>query len=92
MVDTNKLKEVFRRDLDALATARDELRVQMHLAKAEARTELDRLDRAWLRLQDEVSRLEDHGKAQAAEVETAGRKLIEEVKRGYARLKNEIKM
>jgi hypothetical protein len=84
-VDTKKLKEALQQELDALARARD-------LAKAEARGELDRLESTWLRVQDEVRRLGDHGKEHVQGIETSARTLLDELKRGYERVKREIKM
>ena len=42
MEDT--LKATFKRELDALATLRDELKVKAHLAKADVKDEWNRLE------------------------------------------------
>ena len=42
-----------------LRQARDELRVQMHLAKADARDEWEKLEPKWDEFQEKLDKLED---------------------------------
>ena len=55
MVDTNTLKATFQRELDHLIEARDELRVQLQLAKKEVAQEWSHLESLGDKLQDEAS-------------------------------------
>lgn len=91
MIDTKKIKDALQRDLDALAKARDELKVQAQLAKAEARSELDRLENTWQRVQEEIRRVGNHSKEPVKEIGTAARTLLDELKHGYDRVKQELK-
>lgn len=85
-MSTQKLKE----DLDWLARTRDELRLQAQLAKAETRTELNRLETTWQRVQDEIRRLGEQAKVPAVELGGAARALLDELAQGYARIKREL--
>ena len=91
MIDTKPLKEVFQRELDHLATLRDELRVQAHLAKTEVARELEQLEGRWLHVQDELKRVAEQSPVRA-ELETKARNVIAEVRSSYERIKQELKM
>jgi ribosome recycling factor len=88
----NHLEETLRRDFEKLAQARDELRVQVNLARADARDEWKRLEQTWHKVEDEVKRAVDHTKQPTKELSGAARTLIEELERGYARIKTEIEV
>jgi hypothetical protein len=86
-----ELKESMQRELELLGKARDELKVQMHLAKAEARDEWKRLETTWQRVEDEVKRARAQAKEPVKEIGDAARSLIDELKHGYARVKAQLK-
>lgn len=90
-MDTKSLKETLQRDLDQLATLRDELRVQVDLAKADFSDELDQLETRWLHMKDEIKRIGEDSKLRG-EIETRARSVIEELKSSYQRIKQELKM
>lgn len=90
-MDTKGWKETLHHDLDQLTALRDELRVQAHLAKAELTTELDQLETRWLHIKDEVKRITEESSLRT-EVETRARGVIDELKRSYLRIKQELKM
>ena len=93
MADEKKtLRETVAHEFSQLAAARDELRVQMRLARAEARDEWDRLERTWEQVETEFKHLGDHAKAPAKEISAAARTLMTELKRSYERVKAEIKI
>jgi uncharacterized spore protein YtfJ len=89
-MDTNKLKEALQSEVDRLAHVRDELRVQASLAKADTRSELNRLESLWDRVQGELARLGEHAKAPAAELGAAARSLLDELSNGYGRIKRDL--
>lgn len=89
-MNTQKGKENLQVDLDWLARTRDELRLQAQLAKAETRTELNRLEATWQRVQDEVRRLGEQAKVPAVELGGAARSLLDELMQGYTRIKREL--
>jgi len=89
-MDTLRLRETLQSELERLARTRDELRLQANLAKAETRSELNRLESIWGRVQDELRRLGEQAKAPVAEIGGAARSLVEELAVGYSRIKSEL--
>jgi hypothetical protein len=85
---TNELKAALRKDLDSLRSLRDELCVQATLAKAEARTEWSRLEGRFELLQEELGRVQNHSKSALQEIETNLGVLVDELKRGYERIRS----
>lgn len=75
-----KLSETLQR----LAQTRDELRLKLHLMKAEARDEWHELEKRWHRFTSEVDR-----EAEAVETNILGQ-LAEEVENGYQKLKDSV--
>lgn len=76
-----------RYDLDVivedLKRARDEVRVQMHLAKADARNEYERLEHEWEHVRAKLGLIgKEAGKA-AVEVGAALRLAVDELRQGY---------
>ena len=90
MQSTTNLKEALERDFAKLAQTRDELRVQLQLAKAEARDDWKKLEHTWRNIELELKQLSDHAKQPAKEIGGAARTLMDELKRGYARIKSEV--
>ena len=74
-----------------LAQERDELRVQLHLLKAEAREEFEELEEKWQRFESTMGRIGDSAKESAGEIGAAAEQLGEELGQAYKRLKNAIK-
>jgi hypothetical protein len=91
MADTKDLKAAVQHDFDRLVEARDELRVQLNLAKAEVSDEWDKLETTWLKVQDEFKRVGDHTKAPVKDIGVATQQLIDELKQGYDRIRAQIK-
>jgi predicted nucleic acid-binding Zn-ribbon protein len=93
MTDTrtdNRWKEALDRDLAQLATARDELRVQLELAKAEIKDEWSKLEDKYQRVEGELRRIGDSTKAPAKDIGQAARTLLDEIKHGYDRVKRQL--
>lgn len=91
MTDTNELRAALQRELEALGKAREELRLSIHLAKADARDEWRKLETAWERAQEELKRTGAHAKEPVKEIGHAVRQLLDELKGGYARIRDQIK-
>lgn len=91
MVDVKQLKATMQRELDSLVRTRDELRVQAHLAKADARKEWDRLEGGLRRLQGELQRLAEHSKDAAHDIGTTSQALVDDLKQGFERIKRELR-
>ena len=80
-----------RYDLDAivedLKQARDEVRVQMHLAKADARDEFERLEHEWEHVRAKLGVIGDEAGKAAVEVGSALRLAVDELRNGYERVR-----
>lgn len=84
----SNLKQVFEQDLAALRATRDELRVQLHLAKADAKDEWSRIEKSWEKVEHELSVVGEHAKRPLADMEHAMRDLLGEIKQGYVRMRS----
>jgi SMC interacting uncharacterized protein involved in chromosome segregation len=91
MTDANELKAALQRELDMLTKARDELRLRIHLAKADAREEWKKLETTWMRTQEELKRTTEHTKEPVKDMGLAVKNLIDELKGGYTRIKDQLK-
>ena len=74
--------------LEKLAQMRDELRVRIHLAGLEARTEWERLEPKWWELEEKVDALETVSMDTAKNLKIAAELLMEELTKGYQRLRD----
>ena len=85
---SDDLEDKFEKLVAELKTHRDELRVQAHLLKAEARDELDELEDKWQHFESTMSRVGASAKESAQEIGAATEQLGEELAAAYRRLKN----
>ena len=77
--------------LDALRQLRDELRVQIHLARADALDEWEKAEAKWHRVQSQLSMSESGAKKAAKEATAAWRQLVREMSDGYSRVRESIR-
>jgi hypothetical protein len=87
MTVANDLKSVLQHEVDELVGLRQEIQLKVHLAKAEARTEFDRLEKTWQRLQEELGRIHPTGDQKG--IEANARTLLEQLKTGYEAVKRQ---
>jgi small-conductance mechanosensitive channel len=84
----------WRERLDELMTRleqeRDELQLKMHLAKAEARDELARLDTKMSQLRERASRVDDEARDAFDDIGDAARTLVNEIKEGFERVRKQL--
>lgn len=90
MQNSNESPQSVQRELDALGAVRDELRVRLHLAKAEARDEWNKLERTFELVGNKAKLVGAHSKDTAKEVGKTARELIEELKNGYRNIRSQI--
>lgn len=90
MSDT-ELKKSLEREREGLQKIRDELRLQMHLGKAEAKKEWSKLEGQWQQVEQELGRIGHHAQVPLEEIGRATRSLMDELKTGYKRMKNQFK-
>jgi len=75
------------RELDALRTLRDEMRVQAHLGRAEVRELWDAAEHRWQKLEAEVDRVREQAKEPLGQIGEAAELLVDEIKNGYEKLR-----
>jgi hypothetical protein len=79
-----------RKLLDELRRERDELRVKLHLAKADAKDEWDRLEHRWAHLLGKLEAAARETGKTAVEVGAALRLAAEELRKGYQRVRDSL--
>ena len=77
--------------LDALRQIRDELRLQIHLAQADALDEWEKAEAKWFRVQSQLSMTEAGAAKAAKEATVAWKQLVREMSDGYARVRNSLR-
>lgn len=91
MTDTNDIKALLQQELTRLAGVRDELRVQLKLATADAQKEWNKLESSWERVQEELTRVAAGSKEPVHKIGAAAQELIDELKQGYDRVRAQLK-
>ena len=80
-------KERFEEMLSSLKKMRDELKVQIHLGKAEAKDEWEKLEEKWQELKEQGKTVAEAVDESAKDVASALELVGGELKAGYKRLK-----
>ena len=83
-----RTEERTRKIISRLRTERDELRVRMHLAKAEARDEWDKAEAKWEQLRQEVPRIDDATDDVLDTITDGTRRLLDEIRQAYGRIRD----
>lgn len=81
------VKQELRTLFDGLATQRDELRVRMHLARAEARDQWEHLERQWEHARGRLEVIGREAGDAAGDVASALRLVADEIRKGYDRVR-----
>jgi len=81
------LRDRFEEDIESLRTTRDDLRVRLHLGRAEVRDRWEKLEESWERVQAKLKLLRAESKESAEDVEAAARLLVDELREGYQHLR-----
>ena len=84
------VKEQMTKALDHLKQQRDELQVQLHLAKADAKDEWARLEAQWDDIKPKLEAAREEVGKTAESVGAALGLAIDELKKGYERLRNRL--
>jgi len=85
------LKETVQKELDLLGKARDELKLQLHLAKADAKSEWARLETTWQRVNEQLQLTRNGAEQPLKDISAAAKTLLEELRNGYARVREQLK-
>jgi len=80
-------KERFHKELDELRRVRDELKVRIHLAKADAKDRWDKLEQQFHRLEAKAGQISQISEEPLRDVRDAARLLIDEIRDGYRRIR-----
>ena len=86
----NFVKENLHHLVEKLRQERDEINLQIHLAKAETRDEWEHLERKWVNVQNKASSVGDVAGDASKDVIAATEMLGTELKKAYQRIKNTI--
>lgn len=81
MEDT--IRNNFKREFDALATIRDELRVKAHLARKDIQDELSNLDSKYRLVDEELTRAKANAQAEVSRIGQDVKSLLLDLKQGY---------
>lgn len=77
--------------LQTLKTERDELRVQLHLLKAEAKEEWDEVEKHWEHLESRAKKVGQGAAESGEDIAAAGKQLAEEIGNAYQRIRKSMK-
>jgi hypothetical protein len=91
MTDAKDVKAALQRELELLAKVRDDLRLQVKLAKSEAQGEWRKLESTWLGVEAELKRIGEQTKEPVKDMATAARALMDELRTGYSRILTQLK-
>ncbi len=75
------------RELEGLREMRDELKLQLHLGKADARDAFERVEKRWQHLEAKLKVIREESKGDIAQIGEAAKLLTEEIRDGYRHLK-----
>jgi chromosome segregation ATPase len=81
--DNSELDRIIRQ----LEQQRDELKLKLHLAKADARDEWSKLEQKWEQLRSKTQQAKQVLGDSSENVRTAAKMLADEIGKGYQRLK-----
>jgi uncharacterized protein YjbJ (UPF0337 family) len=80
-------KQDLEKLMATLAQQRDELKLQLHLAKAEAKDEWDALEGKWEQAQGKLAQVQTAAGESLEDVRAAASLLADELKNGYERIR-----
>ena len=83
MADEKEVKD----DFQTLRTLRDEIRVQLHLAAAEAKDGFEDLEKKWVHAEGKLKQLGEESADSAERVADALGGVLDEIRAGYDRVK-----
>lgn len=78
----------FKQDLETLRQVRDEIRVQLHIGKADAKDRWHKLEDKWI---DVEGRMRDIGSESFHAISDATKRMMGELKRDYEELRDALK-
>ncbi len=83
-----ELQKRIQQEIAILRQARDELRVQMDLAKKDGRDQWEVIEKKWQRLEGQLKLAEEDARESAGEVSEAMSIVVDEIKEAYQRIRS----
>ena len=83
-------KEDLNKMVEDLKRQRDELNVQFHLAKAEAKDEWDKLETKWDEVRGKLAEVSEEAGKTTESVTSGLGLVVDEIKKGYERIRNKV--
>lgn len=77
----------FSKEVESLKTKRDELKLQTHLMKAEAKDEWEKAENKWHELQSKMKKIQGSAEDASKDVKEAGSLLVKEIRSAYDKVK-----
>jgi DNA anti-recombination protein RmuC len=87
---SQNITPALRRELEMLLQARDELKLRIHLAKADAKSEWGRLEHTYRRVEEEIQHAAHASREPLEQLGDAAKRLVNELRQGYARVKTQL--
>lgn len=84
------MNEKFEKHWQDLKTERDELLVQIHLAKAELKDEWEHLEKKWSSIEVELEKIKDETEDKARELYSALQVIGDELGAAYKRIRERL--
>lgn len=84
------LKDKFQRELDALTTIRDELKLKAHLARQDVQDEIRKLESRLSLADEELERTKAHTKVEFDRLGANFKELFTELKQGFENVKRRL--
>lgn len=78
----------FARELEGLRQLRDEVRLQVHLGKADAREAWDEVEKRWHQLEARLRVVREGSREDLGEIREAAKLLAEQIRDGYRHVKS----
>ena len=87
----SQLKQALHNDVQALEMIRDELALQAHLFKADAKDRWSELETRWDQLKHRLGAAKRAAACAEPKIDAAAEQLLDALKAGYAELKNALR-
>lgn len=85
------IKDELKKLSDSIRQNRDEIRVQLHLARADVKDEWDDLDAEWKRFLNKLDAVSHDAEGVTDEARQTTKKLGHDLKEGYERIRKRLK-
>jgi len=86
----SELGDRLQEEFEPLQTARDELRVRLHLGKAEIRDRWELLEKSWQHAEAKLKTIRKEAEESSEDIADALRLLADEIREGYEHLRKHL--